>query len=52
MDSILPPFFGNGPLFVARRFYSEGIFNGNCEKQLNHGILAVGYGSSSQGDYW
>jgi KDEL-tailed cysteine endopeptidase len=37
---------------VVCRFYKEGIFSGVCEKELNHGVLAVGYGVSDQGDYW
>jgi hypothetical protein len=34
------------------RFYKEGIFNGQCEEQLNHGILAVGFGQTHDGKYW
>lgn len=47
-----------GPVSVAVgasrdwMFYKEGIFNGQCEEQLNHGILAVGFGQTRDGKYW
>ena len=35
------------------RFYKSGIFTGNCGNQLNHGVTAVGYGTSSDGTkFW
>jgi cathepsin L len=33
------------------QFYSGGVMDGTCGKQLDHGVLLVGYGTDGK-DYW
>merc|ERR1712048_131711 len=48
-----------GPISVAieadqRSFqmYSSGVLTGSCGTNLDHGVLAVGFGTSGGTDYW
>jgi C1A family cysteine protease len=34
------------------QFYSKGIMNAECDIDLNHSVLIVGYGSENGEDYW
>jgi hypothetical protein len=35
------------------QLYSSGVLTGSCGSNLDHGVLAVGFGTDSQyGDYW
>ncbi|KAG8494125.1 hypothetical protein CXB51_011847 [Gossypium anomalum] len=36
----------------AFQLYASGIFNGICGTQLDHGVVAVGYGTENGKDYW
>jgi cathepsin L len=38
---------------LAFQLYNKGVLTGRCTKNLDHGVLAVGYGTYTDGtDYW
>ena len=48
-----------GPISVAIKadqssfkYYSSGVLTGTCGTSLDHGVLAVGFGTSGGTDYW
>jgi C1A family cysteine protease len=48
-----------GPVSVAIeadqsifQFYKSGILDGNCGRNLDHGVLAIGYKNDAQKGYW
>merc|ERR1712136_61652 len=58
-SNLLSAVSSNGPVSVCInasssgfQFYKSGVFNDPyCSSQINHAVLAVGYGSESGGDY-
>ncbi|KAF3323502.1 ervatamin-B-like protein [Carex littledalei] len=36
----------------AFQFYSEGVFTGPCDTELNHGVTIVGYDTDGENKFW
>ncbi|PON67191.1 Cyseine protease [Trema orientale] len=36
----------------AFQLYESGVFTGECGSQLDHGVVAIGYGTENGVDYW
>merc|ERR1712159_874236 len=58
-SDLLDAVANNGPVSVAIeadqmsfQLYSGGVLTGSCGTNLDHGVLAVGFGSASGTDYW
>jgi len=57
--SALESAVAQGPVSVAIeadqssfQYYTGGVMTGSCGQQLDHGVLAVGYGTDSGTKYW
>eukprot|EP00919_Chromeraceae_sp_WS-2016_P064689 GHVR01153244.1.p1 GENE.GHVR01153244.1~~GHVR01153244.1.p1 ORF type:complete len:147 (+),score=10.64 GHVR01153244.1:869-1309(+) len=37
---------------ISFQLYRKGVYSGNCGTRLDHGVLAVGYGSMDGKNYW
>jgi len=37
---------------LSFQLYKKGVYTGNCGTNLDHGVLAVGYGALDGKNYW
>jgi len=58
-ENALGDALAQGPVSVAIeadqsifQFYTSGVLDGNCGKNLDHGVLAVGFAADSSTGYW
>jgi len=58
-DQALQEALGLGPVSIAIeadksvfQLYRQGVLSGTCGTKLDHGVLAVGYGTLNGKDYW
>merc|ERR1712019_11371 len=58
-SNLLDAVTNTGPVSVAieadqfsSQMYSSGVLTGSCGTNLDHGVLAVGFGTSGGTDYW
>lgn len=58
-ETALTPAVNIGPVSIAIeadqssfQFYSGGVMDGTCGKNLDHGVLLIGYGTDSGKNYW
>jgi C1A family cysteine protease len=58
-ENALGDALAKGPVSVAIeadqaifQFYTSGVLDGNCGRNLDHGVLAVGFGADSSTGYW
>ena len=58
-ESSLMSAVAEGPVSIAIeadqsafQFYSGGVLDGTCGTRLDHGVLAVGYGTDGSSQYW
>merc|ERR1711937_1001791 len=58
-SNLLDAVTNTGPVSVAIeadqfsfQMYSSGVLTGSCGTSLDHGVLAVGFGTSGGTDYW